>query len=219
MNRLLVCGDAGSTYRTVVDHLQELGHAVESVQDATAFVRDGEWDAIVVCHQTFDESLSLCRGLRMRGAGTIMLISEATRADYLRVRVPARADAPENASLERDGCETMRDPPSGARHRLQHGQLSVDLLLHRADVGGEEVQLTPIQFRLLSYLLANCGRAVSKEELRQNVFRTAELCESSKVRVHLCALRKRLGPIGACIAWDRRGGWGIDIKSDEGAVP
>jgi hypothetical protein len=46
MNRLLVCGDAGSRYRTVVDHLQELGHAVESVQDATAFARDGEWDAM-----------------------------------------------------------------------------------------------------------------------------------------------------------------------------
>jgi|SRR5688572_14641567 two-component system, OmpR family, phosphate regulon response regulator PhoB len=105
--------------------------------------------------------------------------------------------------------------PTG--HRLTYGQLSVDLLLHRAFDDGREVQLTPLQFRLLSYLLANRGRPVGKAELREKVFRSADLYESSKVRVHLCALRKRLGPIGDCITCDRRRGWGIGIKPGPGA--
>ncbi len=162
MGKLLVCGDSGELHRIVVDHLEELGHFVEATQEATLFARASDWDAIVVCHQSFDESLSLCRGLRRRGVGAIMIVIEA-HPDYPH----ARQHTPMDANGSNDAAATA--------HCLLHGELSLDLLRHRAAIGSKEIELTPIQFRLLSYLLANRGRPIGRTELRVHVFKTSEL--------------------------------------------
>ena len=44
--------------------------------------------------------------------------------------------------------------------RLQHRDLAVDLDEHRAQIGGDEVRLTPTEFRLLAHLAETPGQLV-----------------------------------------------------------
>ena len=49
--------------------------------------------------------------------------------------------------------------------RLRHRDLVVDLDDHRAFVGGEEVALTPTEFRLLAYLVEHAGQLVTHRQV------------------------------------------------------
>lgn len=54
--------------------------------------------------------------------------------------------------------------PERAR-RLRHGDLVVDLDEHRAHVSGDEVSLTPTEFRLLAYLVEHAGQLVTHRQV------------------------------------------------------
>jgi DNA-binding response OmpR family regulator len=64
------------------------------------------------------------------------------------------------AALRRAATATPDRP-----RRLQHRDLIVDLDEHRAHLGGEEVRLTPTEFRLLSYLLEHAGQLVTHRQV------------------------------------------------------
>src|SRR5262249_36038499 len=49
--------------------------------------------------------------------------------------------------------------------RVECGPLSIDLAAHRVKLDGEEVHLTPIEFKLLAKLAAHRGRIVTKKQL------------------------------------------------------
>lgn len=81
-----------------------------------------------------------------------------------------------------------------------------------AIVQGRAVALTPLQFHLLAYFLRNAGRVIPFDEFTASVFQTAEAPDSSKLRVHIHALRRRLGPSGKCIVSVRGKGYGIVLN-------
>jgi DNA-binding response OmpR family regulator len=49
--------------------------------------------------------------------------------------------------------------------RLRHRELSVDLDDHRAYIRGEEIHLTPTEFRLLAYLVEHAGSLVTHRQV------------------------------------------------------
>ena len=57
-----------------------------------------------------------------------------------------------------------------ATGRLAYGSLVLDTDAQRVLQRGEPVQVTPLEFQLLQYLIQRIGLAVSKEELFQNVW-------------------------------------------------
>jgi two-component system KDP operon response regulator KdpE len=64
------------------------------------------------------------------------------------------------AALRRAGTSA----PERSR-RLQHRDLVVDLDDHRARIRGEEVRLTPTEFRLLVYLVEHAGQLVTHRQI------------------------------------------------------
>jgi two-component system KDP operon response regulator KdpE len=64
------------------------------------------------------------------------------------------------AALRRAGTSA----PERSR-RLQHRDLVVDLDDHRARIRGEEVRLTPTEFRLLVYLIEHAGQLVTHRQI------------------------------------------------------
>lgn len=59
--------------------------------------------------------------------------------------------------------------------------------------GGEEVDLTRLEFDLLAFLLSNPNRVVSRDELLQNVWESsAEWQDPATVTVHMRRLRQKL---------------------------
>ena len=79
---------------------------------------------------------------------------------------------------------------------LEAGELRLDPEGHRIFVGGEEVLLTPIEFRLLHFLLERKGRAQSRAQLLADIWGYAEEVDSRTVDTHVRRLRKKLGPEG-----------------------
>ncbi len=75
---------------------------------------------------------------------------------------------------------------------LSVGRIRIDPPRHRCYVDGEEVALTPIEFKLLAYLMARPGRVQSRERLMADVW-SANATESRTLDMHVLRLRDKLG--------------------------
>lgn len=75
---------------------------------------------------------------------------------------------------------------------LQIGDLSIDHVNHRVEVGGQEVRLTPIEYRLLAVLSAHVGRVMTHRQLLLAVWGEATAEDSSFLRVHVGNLRRKI---------------------------
>jgi len=74
------------------------------------------------------------------------------------------------------------------------GPLRVDLESHRAYVENEEVELTPLEFRLLTTFMSRVGRVQSREQLLTDVWEMSSEVETRTVDTHVKRLREKLGP-------------------------
>lgn len=116
------------------------------------------------------------------------------------------------AILRRAGTQT--EEPT----RLQHGELEVDVSGHRVWVGGEEVRLTALEFRLLTTLLSRAGRVQTRDTLLSDVWGMHAGLTTRTVDTHVTRLRKKLGDAGAYIETLRGVGYRFcDSDEDEAA--
>jgi two-component system phosphate regulon response regulator PhoB len=86
---------------------------------------------------------------------------------------------------------------SGGEQRwLEIGELRLDPDGYRLLVAGEDVPLTPTEFRLLRFLLERRGRVFSRGQLLTDIWGYAEEVDSRTVDTHIRRLRKKLGAEG-----------------------
>lgn len=124
--------------------------------------------------------------------GLIVRLLDAGADDYVvKPYDPAHLEARIRAVLRRatPGGEPLIDPP------LVVGGLRVDRSRRTADVDGQPVELTKLEFDLLAYLAANPGRVVSRSELLREVWQRTDAART--VDVHLSWLRRKLGDTAA----------------------
>jgi two-component system phosphate regulon response regulator PhoB len=69
----------------------------------------------------------------------------------------------------------------------------VDVDAHRAFVDGVEMDLTPLEFRLLSTFMSRLGRVQSREQLLEDVWEMSPDVETRTVDTHVKRLREKLG--------------------------
>lgn len=82
----------------------------------------------------------------------------------------------------------------GLSSRMTTGELTVDFGQHRVTMGNLEVELTPIEYRLLAYLAQNAGRVVTQDLLLEHVWGEEYLGESHLLQVNINRLRRKLEP-------------------------
>ncbi|QSB15203.1 response regulator transcription factor [Natronosporangium hydrolyticum] len=87
---------------------------------------------------------------------------------------------------------TRRDPRWTAEV-YDDGVLRVDPVRHRVVVEGDEVALTPIEFRLLLALVRHAGLVLSPEQLLQLAWDDPTGLGAAKVKFALLRLRRKLG--------------------------
>jgi two-component system phosphate regulon response regulator PhoB len=104
---------------------------------------------------------------------------------------------------------------SGAR-TLKSGPIELDTEAFIARVGGEEVPLTLLEFRLLAYLVEGKGRVRTREGLLSDVWNTSPELETRTVDTHVKRLRDKLGEAGDLIETVR--GLGYRIRQPEDAA-
>ena len=80
-----------------------------------------------------------------------------------------------------------------AQSELRCGALAVDVRNARVSVSGHPVKLTSHEFRVLSYLMHQHGRVVSRAELTEHIYAQDFDRDSNTVEVFVARLRRKLG--------------------------
>ncbi|HRE25794.1 MAG TPA: winged helix-turn-helix domain-containing protein, partial [Anaerolineales bacterium] len=76
--------------------------------------------------------------------------------------------------------------------RLNAGELTMDLLARRANLGGTELKLTHREFDLLAELMRNQGAVLSRDLLLNRVWGFDYVGDSHTVDVHIRWLREKI---------------------------
>ena len=76
--------------------------------------------------------------------------------------------------------------------RLNLGDLSMDLLTREVTRKGRKIELKPLEFSLLEYLLRNAGRVVSKTMIMEHVWDYNFDPQTNVVEARICRLRDKI---------------------------
>jgi two-component system OmpR family response regulator len=72
------------------------------------------------------------------------------------------------------------------------GDLSMDLLTRKVMRGGKKIDLPPLEFSLLEYLMRNAGNVVSKTMIMEHVWDYNFDPQTNVVEVRICKLRDKI---------------------------
>jgi two-component system OmpR family response regulator len=76
--------------------------------------------------------------------------------------------------------------------RLAMGDLSIDLLTREVVRGGEKIELQPLEFSLLEYLMRHAGRVISKTMIMEHVWDYNFDPQTNVVEVRISRLRDKI---------------------------
>ena len=98
-----------------------------------------------------------------------------------------------------------------ASPQITAGSLRLDTTNMEASVDGRVTHLTPLEFRLMSYLLHHKGRVISREELKDHVYGDEDGRDDNAVEAMITRLRRKLG----ADAIETRRGHGYCVKATD----
>ena len=75
---------------------------------------------------------------------------------------------------------------------FRFGAVEVDLIARRVLRDGASVHLTPIEYRLLTHLIANAGKVLTHRQLLKAVWGPAHIEQNHYLRVYMGTLRQKL---------------------------
>jgi two-component system, OmpR family, response regulator len=217
--RILVVEDDARIARDIVTTLEAAGYAVETAGDGEdAWFRGDteEYDLVVL-----DLGLPKMDGLavlkRWRSAGRSMpvLVLTARGAWAERVEgIDAGADdyLPKPFQMEELLARIralIRRAAGLGTAIIEAGALSLDTRQMRVTLHGVPVTLSPLEYRLLAYLMHHKGRVVPAPELLEHLYGDDDAHEANALEAVMARLRRKLGPA----AIETRRGFGYAILS------
>jgi two-component system, OmpR family, response regulator RegX3 len=144
--------------------------------------------------------LEICRGIRRASAVPVILHAEVENKQRVIAGLDSGADdfirqpfdvaellARMRAVLRRRHGELRADASE-----LRVGDIFLDLESHQARCRGASVQLTPLEFRILSLLMMNPGRIVPSARVFQYAW-GYDSVETRVLKTHISHIRRKLG--------------------------
>ena len=207
--RTLLIGDQPEILRTLRRNLSGRGYEVAIALDDRDAIEMAMTDAIDLYVIILDfttinvDGLAICKGIRERSEAPIIVLStigaEQTKIkaldlgadDYLEVPFSMEEFlARVRSSLRR--WVGQKSSTSVDQNVIASGDLIIDCNSHQVMLGGEEVHLTPTEFRLLQYLAQNQGKVVSHRKILQTVWGAEYGDEREYLRVYVSQLRHKI---------------------------
>ena len=146
------------------------------------------------------DGTELCRELRKTSDVPILMLT--ARADEVDQVVGFSLGADDyvvkpfspRELVERVKAILRRSRPTAGGEVLRHGELVLNAEKHKVTHGGDEIALTPSEYKLLSALMARPGRAFSRDELVGRLYEHGETVVDRVVDVHIGKLRHKIEP-------------------------
>lgn len=185
----------------LVWHLGQLGHEVDAfagVGEAAVRFRQASVDLAIVARElTEGDGLDYCRRLVTLGHPLILLLS--TRNTQAEIVEGLRAGADDylvkpfglDEFLARVEALLRRLRPPQASAELKFGDLQIDLVQRRVQVGEKLIDLTPQEFSLLYVLVQAQSEPLTRQEILARAW-PEEIDNPRTVDTHVLTLRKKL---------------------------
>jgi two-component system, OmpR family, response regulator len=201
--RLLLAEDEPAIATNIVAALDRAGYATEIATDGeTAWFRGEteEFDLIVLdLGLPKMDGLTVLKRWRAAGRHTPVLILTARGAWPERVEgIDAGADdyLPKPFQIEELVARVRALIRRAAGHGspvLEAGTISVDTRHMRVALRGVEVQVSPLEYRLVTYLLHHKGRVVPGGELIDHLYGNDDARDANALEALVTRLRRKLG--------------------------
>jgi two-component system KDP operon response regulator KdpE len=204
--RILLCDAEPQTLHALRVVLHEAGFEVDSTRTVAEGLDRGALRlptaAIIELVLPDGDGVELCRRLREWSAIPVILLSavcdeeeqvrafEAGADDY--VTKPFRP----RELVARLLANLRRAEPGGEERCVELDGLEIDLAARVVRRSGDEVHLTPIEFKLLGVLIQNRGRLLTHNALLRQVWGAAYMDARQTLRAHIANLRRKIEPDG-----------------------
>jgi two-component system, OmpR family, phosphate regulon response regulator PhoB len=217
--RILLVDDEPDLRQLVTFNLREAGFEVDAVGSGQAglALASKVRPAVVVLDLMLPDisGMEVCRALRsdaVLGEVAVLMLTargdeydrvlgfEVGADDYvvkpfsvrelvMRVRALARRTAERRAARA----------ATGGDRKLRWKGLELDPVRHRVFVDENELQLRPLEFKLIQVLLEHPGRVFTRSQLLEEVWGISGDASSRTVDTHVRRLRERLGACGEAV--------------------
>ncbi len=212
--RALAIEDDETTGREIATRVADLGFQVDWARDG----RDGLNRALAGCYAviTLDRMLPGLDGLEvvkvLRAAGVptpVLMISALGDVDERITGLRAGGDdymtkpfAPDEmvARIEVLLRRSSLTSPNGGRNAaltIRVRDLELDLLARTVRRGGREIELLPMEFRLLEFMARNAGQVLSRQLIFEKVWDYYFDPGANLINVHVARLRRKLEAPGS----------------------
>lgn len=104
----------------------------------------------------------------------------------------------------------LRRTSLGEEEVMESNGILIDRLAHTVTIDGEPIELSYKEFELLTYFLENRGRALSRENILNNVWNYDYYGDARTIDTHVKKLRSKMGSKGEMI----KTVWGVGYKFD-----
>jgi len=203
--RVLLIEDEAGLRLTLSDRLVSEGYSVETASDGEtglASASSGGHDLIVLdVMLPRMNGFDVCREVRQRGVTTPILMLTA-RGQVVDKVVGLKLGADDYLTKPFETIELMarleallRRVPSGAQPGggvYRFGGVVVDMRRVEVTRGGEPVELSAREFKLLRYFIEHRGAALSRDALLAEVWGYDEMPLTRTVDVHVAGLRQKI---------------------------
>lgn len=206
--RILLVEDEPSLVVTLVDRLASEGYAVEAArtgEHGLARALDSSFDLIILdVMLPGKDGLEVCREVRSRGVGVPILMLTA-RAQVVDRVVGLKLGADDYLTKPFEMVELLarievlfrraRTPGAVQAGTYAFGDVRVDFRRGEVYRGGEPLQISALEFKLLAFLIQHRGALVTRDELLDKVWGYHATPATRTVDVHVAALRQKLEPV------------------------
>lgn len=214
---IMLVEDDHAVAQTLTDALESSGYRVwlaETGADAKTLLEQTRPDLIILDLMLPDvDGLVLCSGLKAIADVPIVICSATPQKrdailglklgadDFIAkpfdiYELEARVEAVlRRTSQTRVSAEVSPSPPD----HIRVGELIIDRSRRRVTLGGEPIQLTPTEYRLVSALASRPDEILSRDDLATLVWGYQDASSGRTIDVHIRRLRVKLsqGPVPA----------------------
>lgn len=204
MARILIVEDEDDIAMVLAEDLRLEGHSIEVVADGVSAGTRGRekgWDLIVLdVMLPKKDGFDVCRELRRSGVRTPVLLltaksHESDKVMGLDLGADDYVTKPFNPRELRARVRALlRRSEGDAGARLRFGEVEVDPARAEVRVGGQLVEMTPTEFKLLLAFARNRGHVLSRDRLIDLAWGRETYITQRAVDAHIVNLRRKIEP-------------------------